>query len=387
MAEASPAPTRADQFADRLLIEGLPGHGPALQDESVTSIYLKIDERYHFRPGKDFFWMVVEDEARRHAFNPVHDYLDGLTWDGTPRIDKWLTTYGKAEASEYTQAVGSLMMLAAVRRARQPGCKFDEMLVLISPTQGTDKSSALAALVPNAEWFSDDLPLGADTKIIIERLHGRWIVEAAELKGMRKSDREALKAFLSRQIDRARMAYGRIIKEVQRACVIVGTTNDSKFLTDITGNRRYWPVKVKRFDVAAIRRDRDQLWAEAAHREAASESIRLDPALYDAAAEVQSKHEVENPFVDVLARALGNKEGKIRTADCWDIVGVPTAQRTQDHNGRLGKAMQELGWKRTALPFGRGKNERCYVRGESPYSRIEAQRADDGSWEVTHVAF
>ncbi len=82
--------------------------------------------------------MVVEDEARRHAFNPVHDYLDGLTWDGTPRIDKWLTTYGKAEDSEYTQAVGSLIMLAAVRRARQPGCKFDEMLVLISPKQGTD---------------------------------------------------------------------------------------------------------------------------------------------------------------------------------------------------------------------------------------------------------
>ena len=131
------------------------------------------------------------------------------------------------------------------------------------------------------------------------------------------------KAFLSRQIDRARMAYGRITKEMARACVIVGTTNDSKFLTDITGNRRYWPVTVKRFDVDALRRDRDQLWAEAAHREAAGESIRLDPALYDAAAEVQSEHEVDNQFIEVLDRALGDVEGKIRSADCWDIVGVP----------------------------------------------------------------
>ena len=200
--------------------------------------------------------------------------------------------------------------------------------------------------------------------------------------GLRKSDREHLKAFLSRQIDRARMAYGRIIKEVQRACVIVGTTNDSKFLTDITGNRRYWPVKVKRFDVAAIRRDRDQLWAEAAHREAAGESIRLDPALYDAAAEVQSEHEVDNQFIEVLDRALGDVEGKIRSADCWDIVGVPAAQRVQEHNDRMGAAMRALGWGRKLLRFGRATPEQAYFKGDLPYRKIEITRNHDGRWRV-----
>jgi len=264
--------------------------------------------------------------------------------------------------------------------------KTTTMLVLVSG-QGLNKSSAVRTLVPTPDLFTDNLPLNAHSKEVIEQLAGIWIAEFAELHGKTTTGIEHVKAFQSRQVDRARAAYGRIAEEVPRRCIFFGTTNTLKFMNDPTGGRRFWPVTVKRFDVDALRRDRDQLWAEAAHREAADESIRLDPALYDSAAEVQSKHEVENPFVDVLARALGNKEGKIRSADCWDIVGVPTAQRTQDHNNRLGKAMQELGWKQTNLPFGCGKNERCYARGEAPYSRIEAQRPDGGGWEATYVVF
>jgi predicted P-loop ATPase len=140
--------------------------------------------------------------------------------------------------------VGRLWLVAAVRRIREPGCKFDEMLVLESPTQGLDKSSALAALAVKDDWFTDQLPLNADDKKVIETLAGRWIVEAAELK-----------AFLSQRIDRARMSYGRLVTEVPRQCVIVGTTNDDAYLRDSTGNRRFWPVKIDRFDLAALRRD------------------------------------------------------------------------------------------------------------------------------------
>jgi hypothetical protein len=364
-----------DQFADRLLVEGLPGFGPALQDEAVARLWLTIDERYAFRPTKDLFWTVVEDYARQHGFHPVRDYLDGLTWDGTPRVDTWLSQYGNAEDTEYTRAVGALFLLAAVRRARQPGCKFDEMLVLRSP-QGTGKSSALEALCPHADWFGDELPLNADTKVVIERLHGRWIVEAAELKGMRRGDVEHLKAFLSRQMDRARMAYGRVPKEVPRQCVIAGTTNSEQFLRDTTGNRRFWPVEVGEFDARSLATIRDQLWAEAGQREAAGESIRLDPSLYPVAAEAQERHRIEDPFEGRLAEVLGDCHGKIKAEDAWTIIGVPSGQRTQEHKARLGEAMRRLGWKRTKLRFGGPNPEWCYARG-SKAERIHIYAAGD----------
>ena len=135
-------------------------------------------------------------------------------------------------------AVGALILIAAVRRIRQPGCKFDEMLVLESP-QGTDKSQALRVLAINNDWFSDYLPLNAKPQLVIEMLHGRWIVEAGELTGLKKADIEHLKAFLSRQIDRSRMAFGRLLKEYPRQCVIFGSTNLTEYLRDTTGNRRF----------------------------------------------------------------------------------------------------------------------------------------------------
>jgi predicted P-loop ATPase len=110
------------------------------------------------------------------------------------------------------------------------------MLIFEQPLQGTDKSSALAILAVNDDWFTDDLPLNVDSKKVIESLRGRWIIEAAELSGMKKADVEHLKAMLSRRIDRARMAYGRLPIEAPRQCVIAGTTNKGQYLRDTTGN-------------------------------------------------------------------------------------------------------------------------------------------------------
>lgn len=370
-----------DQFADRLMIEGLPGHGPVLQDDAVKALYLTTEQRFGFRPGKDYYWMVVENEARHNGYNPVVDYLDGLAWDGTPRLDTWLATYCGAHDSPYTQAVGRLPLLAAVRRARRPGCKFDEMLVLRSP-QGTGKSTALAALCPDPDWFSDDLPLDADSKVAIERLRGRWIVEAAELTGLRQSKIEHMKAFLSRQVDRARMAYGRLVTEVPRQCVFVGTTNSDRFLRDTTGDRRFWPVLVGEFDLEGLNRDRDQLWAEAAQREAAGESVRLDPSLYEVATEEQEEHRIEDPFEQTLAEALGDLEGKLRAVDAWELTGVQPGQRTQEHNARLGAALRRLGWERTKRRFDGGKPEWSYVRGEGDEPLVVRRDEFTGRWNV-----
>jgi hypothetical protein len=251
---------RYDQFADRVLLVGLAEFGPTLDDAALDRIWLTMSERLRLPVSKDLLRTVVLDVARLNGFHPVCDYLDGLQWDSKPRIDAWLTTYGGAEDNEYARAVGALMLTAAVRRVRRPGCKFDEMVVLENE-QGTNKSTALAALAVQEAWFSDDLPLNIEGKRVIESLRGRWIIEAAELSGMRRADIEHLKAFLSRQVDRARMAYGHIVSEVPRQCIIVGTTNAEEYLRDTTGNRRFWPVRCKQFDITALRRDRDQLWA------------------------------------------------------------------------------------------------------------------------------
>lgn len=353
---------RYDQFRDRISVKNLPGMGPTLDDSVVTRLWLDCASRFRFLPTREFFLAVVEDTARRNAFHPVRDYLAGLIWDGERRIDSWLPAYGGAPDTPYVRAVGALIFVAAVRRVRQPGCKFDEMPVF-EGDQGTDKSSALEALAVHSEWFSDDLPLNVEGKRVVEAIGGRWIVEAAELSGMKQRDVEGLKALLSRNTDHARMSYARIASDFPRQCIFVGTTNNANYLKDGTGNRRYWPVSISRFDLPALRRDRDQLWAEAAAREAAGASIRLDPALWAAAASEQRQRVTEDPFVYLIEPVLGRIEGKIRTADLWALLQIPKGQQTQTSNARLGDVMKQLGWKKDRLRFGGDTPEYCYVKG------------------------
>ena len=381
-----------DEFQDQLLITGLPDIGPLLDDRAMEHLWLLVDETFSFRPSKDFFWTVVSVAARNNRFHPVRDYLDGLRWDGVARVDRWLHVYGGAQDTAYTQAVGALMLVAAVRRIRQPGIKFDEMLVLES-SQGTDKSSALKILAVKEGWFSDDMPLSAKGKEVIECQRGRWIIECAELRGMRRSDLEHIKAFLSRQTDRARLSYDRLTSEVPRQSVFFGTTNSPKFLRDLTGGRRFWPVSISKFDLPALMRDRDQVWAEAVEREARGDSIRLDPTLYSAAAVEQHARTVDDPFREQLEHVLDGLTGKILNADAWEIIGVPMGMRDQTHNSRLGEAMKALGWERTEGRID-GKKRNVYARGtkserevririsKDAYGHISAQAGDKPEPEV-----
>ncbi|WP_164681879.1 virulence-associated E family protein [Fuscovulum blasticum] len=374
---------RHDLFAGRDRIDGLEGFGPPLDDAAANRLWLLTHEQFKFRPSRDLFLTVLSDAARQNAFHPVAEYLAALRWDGIPRIGRWLATYGGADDTTYARAVGELILVAAVRRVRQPGVKFDEMLVLESP-QGTNKSTALKALAVRDDWFTDDLPLNAEAKRVIEALSGKWIVEAGELKGMRQGGANHLKGLLSRTHDKARMAYDRLEREVPRQCVIVGTTNDSRYLRDTTGNRRFWPVAVTGFDLDALRRDRDQLWAEAAAREAEGAPIRLDPALWGDAAAEQDARRVEDPFYESLHVALGEEmAGKLKADDAWRIVGRVAGMRTQDDMERLGDAMRRLGFDRKQRRFG-GNPEWCYVRGDGAL-RIVPEFGPDGSRIGTHL--
>jgi predicted P-loop ATPase len=260
-----------------------------------------------------------------------------------------------------------LPLIAAVRRVRQPGCKFDELLVLES-AQGRFKSSALRVLCPDESWFSDDLPLGVDSKLVIERTSGCWLLEAAELHGHRGKEAEAVKAFLSRQTDGpVRLAYGRLPVTVPRQFVIIGTTNSSaEYLKDATGARRFWPVAVSGFDVAALGRDRDQLWAEAAAREAAGESIRLRSALWAAAGIEQEDRRAVDPWEPVLEPLLvGNgltRVEHVQVSAIWDLLKLEANCRDNRHAGRVAVILQQYGFTKKRKRRIDGKPETCWVR-------------------------
>ena len=321
---------------------------------------------------------MVSDIAHLNGFHPVRDYLDGLQWDGKPQIDTWLVDYGGAEDAEYIRAVSALMLIAAVRRVRSPGCKFDEMVVIENEEQGTDKSTMLATLAGREEWFSDDLPLNITGKQVVESLRGRWIVEAAELSGMAGApDIEHLKAFLSRRIDRARMAYGHFVTEVPRECIMHRHDQRHRVLEGHKRQSAFLAVRVKQFRIAALRHHRDQLWAEAAARDATGESIRLDPKLWPKAEEVQKQRLTQDPWFDVLQSTLSEMEGKISSLSVWEILNIPGSQRTQDQSRRVSEAMSKLGWRRANS--GRtikmdGKLVMGFVRGTPPWRPIKVRR-------------
>lgn len=338
------------QFAEKMLIETPSLSVRNLDDASLESLWLRIDSDYQFRPTFQFYEKVVKSVAREHSFHTVKDYLTELKWDGQPRLDTWLCEYGQAPDNEYTRAVSSIVLIAAVRRITQPGCKYDEMLVLESP-QGMNKSSALRALCSNSEWFSDDLPLNVDSKQVIERTIGKWIIEASDLAGKRKADVEHLKSIMSRQVDGpARMAYAHVPVERARQFIIIGTTNSSAYLSDMTGARRFWPVKITRFNVEQIIKDRDQLWAEAAHREANEESIRLPEALWPlAGAEQEARREVdawEFAIEEHLQLLQPDTTGccRVATSKIWEILNIEMSHRDRFGAIRIAEIMQRLGY-------------------------------------------
>jgi predicted P-loop ATPase len=272
-------------------------------------------------PSLQLFEHTLIDITHASRFHPVREFLDGLKWDGVPRIDNWLHDYGGAEDTPFSRAVARIFLIAGVRRMRLPGAKFDTMLVFESP-QGKDKSRALRTLAVCDEWFTDNLPLGAPTKEVIEQTRGVWIAEFAELSGIERRNINHVKNFLSKQEDRARAAYWRRTENVPRQFITAGSTNDAQYLLDIE-NRRFWPVTIDRFDTARLRGAVPQLWAEAAYYEAEGESITLQEDLWADAAIEQAARQIESAIEEAIAARLGREQpGWIPAGEIWEIIAV-----------------------------------------------------------------
>lgn len=248
---------------------------------------------------------IVQAEAATNCVHPVRDWLNGLEWDGEPRISEVLIEVLCAQGEgTYLAGVLRRFMIAAIARVMRPGCKVDNMLVLLG-AQGGGKSTF--ARVLGAPW-SVESHSTFGSKDAAQELDGAWIVEVAELSGMRKSEVETVKNFISKQSDHYRPAYGRHVINQPRSCVFIGTTNEDKFLIDYTGNRRFWPIQcVGRVDLKLLDNTRDQLWAEARSAFAAGEQWYLTAEEARIAANVQEDHRVVSEVEQAVANILENK--------------------------------------------------------------------------------
>ena len=368
---------RYDDFHHRYLVEWRGKSGAASTVEQLTDhLVLLLRVEMTTRYGRDFGPVHTGDaimaRALANRFNPVTEMLDEAqrAWDGVARLDRLGPDYFHTEDTSLARACVRKVMIAAVRRARQPGCKFDQILVLESP-EGWDKSTAWAVLA-GTENFSDADILGKDARSVQEELQNIWIHEIADLSGLNRADIEHVKAFASRTDDRARGAYERHHKSQLRQCIEVGTTNSDAYLLSTTGNRRFWPFKISApVDLVALRRDRMQLWGEAAAAEGAGETLVLDRKLWGAAALAQEDRRVVDPWEDELMNLPdmaikdvgGGMEGVTNVAIHNHLVGGHTGGRLTGASGRkISEIMKRLGWEKARLMDAEGKEVRGYKR-------------------------
>lgn len=248
-----------DDFNQRIVIRN-PKTNELIEFDDTYMARLRVRlgrEWGHFRAAD--IEAVITTIAKNNHFHPMQEKIKSIEWDGAKRAESWLVRYCGAQDSEYTRAVSKKWMISAVARLFSPGCKVDNVLVL-EGEQGTKKSSLLRLLC-----YDNFLDGGLDirTKDGSMALFGKWIVEFSELEGLNGRTSDQVKAYLTKQDDKIRLPYGKSEQYFKRTCVFVGTTNKDQYLEDPTGNRRFWPVRINKADLARLEKDRDQIWAEA----------------------------------------------------------------------------------------------------------------------------
>lgn len=298
---------RLNLFSEKVLVSAeFPPDGNITRYRELDDVFDTLEATVYFQsngfPGarrgtvKD----ALLATAKRNAFHPVMDYLNSLKWDGKERIHLLAQEYFKAsiicsdddeeqvnekDRTKYLHATSKCWMIAAVARIMRPGCKVDNLPVLVGP-EAYSKSEGLRELCPHPDWFSEDLSTELGERDTKESLCGKWIIELSEIPHARR-EADRVKAFFSRRTDRYRKAYGSASADHDRQNVFVGTSNDLEF-TSNTGNRRFWPWDVTSpVDIDAIRTNRDNLWAEAVHRFRKGEQWWLDRDTEVIAADIQ----------------------------------------------------------------------------------------------------
>lgn len=271
-------------------------------DDALLRHYL---ERVYGITGKEKIFDGVNVSAQKHAFHPVREYLESCDWDGVPRVEELLIRYLGAEDNEYTRAVTRKHLVASVARIMRPGVKYDQVLA-IRGKQGLGKSTLISRL--GGPWYSDTFAT-VTGKEAYEQVQGVWVVEIGELAGMKKSEVETTKLFISKTEDRFRPAYGRRIESFPRQCTFWATTNELQFLRDTTGNRRWWVVDTPNNPTGDIWQELTPetvklIWGEALEMWKKGEPLWLNRRLEDEARKVQAAYAEENAQAGIVEEYL-----------------------------------------------------------------------------------
>jgi putative DNA primase/helicase len=333
-------------------------------DDTALQVWLQ-DQDINVR-GRAVVADTVVLAGKDTAFHPVREYLQSTEWDGAPRLRSWLREYlGAVGDPDYLAAVGLRFMVSAVARIFRPGCQADHVLVL-EGAQGIGKTTTARTLAVQPTWFAGSLP-DIHSKDAPLQLLGHWIVEIAELKGMRNSQLEATKSFITQAADTFRPPYGRRTGQFPRQCVFIATTNEGEYLRDRTGNRRYWPVRCTRIIRDALVRDCGQLWAEAVREYCAGTAWHLTDLESLLAGTEQDerllKTELEADVSEYLELqlGLGTREVTVRDVLVHGLGLDPDASNyielARRHGGAVADAMESCSWRKVGRR-GSGRNKR-----------------------------
>ena len=356
--------------------------GPWL-DEDFTRLQCWLEAEYGSCLSRDNLAAVCVLVSRLASHHPIRDALEAVSWDGTPRIDTWLVDFlGASGDSDYLRFVGSRWLISAVARVWDPGCKADHVLIL-EGRQGAGKSTALELLatVDGRSWFSDT-PINLSSKDAYLALQGKWIVELAELDSLMRAEDSQAKAFFSSRVDRYRPPYSRNTRDFPRRCVFAGSVNHSDYLRDETGGRRYWPVACGEIDLAGLRVERSQIWAEAVARYKSGErwfpTTREEREL---CSRQQAERQIEDPWLPILVAHLNSVEapnGLTSHEILGTAIALPSEKIGRREQIRLGRIMAQLStWRATRI-------ERSVrrVRGYVPVDPVDnVDNMDNGGLE------
>lgn len=323
------------------------------EDDAASRHY--IESTYHI------YSESKHDDAlrmlfRRRAYHPIRDIIDNIKWDGVERIQTFLTRWMKCDDTPYTREVSRLIFAGGINRLYNPGCKFDDVVVLIGTNQGEGKSTFVRWLAIKDDYFAEVNEF--DGQKGMEAVEGAWICEIAELLAMTKTkEQEAIKAYITRQADRYRRPFDRRVTEYKRQCIFIGTTNKEQFLTDKTGGRRFYPVKVHQtgYDLYAheseIKTEILQCWAEAkAKMDQGKMPPYANPVILDAIKSAQEAAQEDDYREGLIAAYLENKD-ECCILELWvQALGNEFSKPTKKDSNDLSLILQSLGWERDSKP-------------------------------------
>lgn len=334
-------------------------------------VMLERDGFGSFGGGNDLIRQALNLVANENVIDTAQMWASTLIWDGKLRCEMFLTDYFGVKDSDYIRAVSRYFWSSLARRTLDPGVKADMILVLVGK-QGLRKSSSLQAIVPSIDFFGE-LDFRKDDAERCRVMQGKLLVEWNELRGAASAGEDAIKTFLARQVDEWRPLFTEETKRAPRRSVIIGTTDSDEFLSDMAGNRRYLPFKPTRSDIAAILRDRDQLWAEAFET-----FPGVDWSAERLAAQAHEDHAISDMWDPLVLewlegpRLVGgfelddglgmtNGEGQFTLTEVMNGLNVPAARQGRTEQMRMARILKRFGFE-SAPQWYKGKTLRVWSK-------------------------